>query len=176
MLRFSNSNWGFQLTVSLVNELSNTIDLPSTILRAEALFRRFQRTVEAVDKKHNFPAPTLRQRRPTTPKGSEEPTSPTQSTNDEGHSSEAFGGRRGGFGSASHQRQASSGGRPPSAFGAATGAGPAATGMALARAQARGIKEDEKRVISPELRALLSREVVILDGKEIREHGGGVGT
>lgn len=41
----------------LVNELSNTIDLESTLIRAEALFRKFQRVVEAIDKKQNFPAP-----------------------------------------------------------------------------------------------------------------------
>lgn len=40
-----------------VNELSNTIDLPSTLIRAEALFYKFQRTVEAADRKHGFPAP-----------------------------------------------------------------------------------------------------------------------
>lgn len=51
----------------LVNELSNTIDLPSTLLRAQSLFRRFQRTVEAIDKKNNFPAPSIRQRKPAEP-------------------------------------------------------------------------------------------------------------
>lgn len=45
------------LTTLTVNELSGTIDLESTLIRAEVLFRRFQRLVEAVDKKHNFPPP-----------------------------------------------------------------------------------------------------------------------
>jgi hypothetical protein len=45
------------LTCLKVNELSGTIDLDSTIIRAEALFRRFQRLVEAVDKRNNFPPP-----------------------------------------------------------------------------------------------------------------------
>lgn len=40
-----------------VNELSNTMDLESTLIRAEALFRRFQRLIEAIDKKQNFPPP-----------------------------------------------------------------------------------------------------------------------
>ena len=40
-----------------VNELSNTIDLSSTLVRAEALFYKFQRTIEAADRKHGFPAP-----------------------------------------------------------------------------------------------------------------------
>jgi len=43
-----------------VNELSETIDLESTLIRAEALFRRFQRLTEAIDKKNNFPAPRVR--------------------------------------------------------------------------------------------------------------------
>jgi hypothetical protein len=44
----------------IVNELSETIDLESTLIRAEVLFRRFQRLIEAIDKKHNFPAPRMR--------------------------------------------------------------------------------------------------------------------
>lgn len=36
------------------------MDLESTLIRAEQLFRRFQRLVEAVDKKQNFPAPRTR--------------------------------------------------------------------------------------------------------------------
>jgi TBC1 domain family member 15 len=47
-----------------VNDLSGTIDLESTLIRAESLFRRFQRTLEAVDKKNNFPVPSVRQRKP----------------------------------------------------------------------------------------------------------------
>lgn len=50
-----------------MNELSNTIDPHTTLVQAEALFRRFSRTVEAIDRKHAFPAPsgaTLRQRKP----------------------------------------------------------------------------------------------------------------
>ncbi|KAI0389882.1 GTPase-activating protein GYP7 [Xylariaceae sp. FL0594] len=50
----------FDEVLKYVNELSETIDLDSTLVRAEALFRRFQRLVEAIDKKNNFPAPRLR--------------------------------------------------------------------------------------------------------------------
>lgn len=50
----------FDEVLKYVNELSGTMDLESTLVRAEALFRRFQRLVEAVDKQHNFPAPRLR--------------------------------------------------------------------------------------------------------------------
>lgn len=43
-----------------MNELSETIDLESTLIRAEYLFRRFQRLIDAIDKKQNFPAPRMR--------------------------------------------------------------------------------------------------------------------
>jgi TBC1 domain family member 15 len=55
-----------------VNELSNTIDLHTTLVQAEALFRRFHRTVEAIDRKHAFPPPSgaqLRQRKPDVAQG-----------------------------------------------------------------------------------------------------------
>jgi TBC1 domain family member 15 len=58
---------GGNILMGTVNELSNTIDMHTTLVQAEALFRRFRRTVEAVDRKHTFPAPsgaTLRQRKP----------------------------------------------------------------------------------------------------------------
>ncbi|KAI2608852.1 GTPase-activating protein GYP7 [Hypoxylon fragiforme] len=50
----------FDEVLKYVNELSNTIDLESTLIRAEALFRRFNRLIEAIDKKQNFPAPRAR--------------------------------------------------------------------------------------------------------------------
>ncbi|KAI4271905.1 MAG: hypothetical protein LQ337_005681 [Flavoplaca oasis] len=57
----------FDEVLKYINELSNSIDLPSTLLRAQYLFRRFQRTVEAIDRKQSFPAPSsVRQRKSTT--------------------------------------------------------------------------------------------------------------
>ncbi|KAI5924740.1 GTPase-activating protein GYP7 [Camillea tinctor] len=49
----------FDEVLKYVNELSGTIDLESTLIRAEVLFRRFQRLIEAIDKKQNFPTPRL---------------------------------------------------------------------------------------------------------------------
>jgi hypothetical protein len=38
------------------------MELLPILTRAESLFRRFERTVQAVDKQNNFPAPKVRQR------------------------------------------------------------------------------------------------------------------
>lgn len=114
-----------------VNELSGTIELEPILVRAESLFRRFQRTVETIDKKGNFPsAPQPRQRKPI----ASPPTSPGPSN--------------------------------PNAQGSAsaTDKGKQPTG------------DEDARVISPELRALLSRKVEKLDKEEVVKHGGGVGS
>ncbi|KAL8704142.1 MAG: hypothetical protein Q9201_002692 [Fulgogasparrea decipioides] len=116
----------FDEVLKYVNELSNAIDLPSTLLRAQYLFRRFQRTVEAIDRKQSFPAPSVRQRKPATP------TSP-----------------RG-----SNAKTAATTGHDAAATASSTGG--------------------EERVISPELRNLLSRKVEKLDKRTVVEHGGGV--
>lgn len=122
---------------SIVNELSNTIDLPSTLLRAQALFRRFQRTVEAVDKRNNFPTPTVRQRKPAA-----KPSSPKPSNSG---ATSAVDGRR----------------RPDSSAGI--------------DGEEEGKGKDKEKVISPELRQLLSRKVEALDKNGVKDHGGGVG-
>ena len=57
----------FDEVLKYVNELSNTIDLDSTRVRAEALFYRFKRLVEATDRKRGGEdtngLPEMRQRR-----------------------------------------------------------------------------------------------------------------
>lgn len=45
------------------------MDLESTLVRAEALCRKFRRLVEAMDNKHNFPAPRLADASGTVPAG-----------------------------------------------------------------------------------------------------------
>ncbi|KAI9934030.1 hypothetical protein ASPWEDRAFT_36016 [Aspergillus wentii DTO 134E9] len=55
----------FDEVLKYINELSNTMDLIPILTRAESLFRRFERTVQAIDKKNNFPAPPTHQRKPT---------------------------------------------------------------------------------------------------------------
>ena len=143
---------GFDEVLKYVNELSGTIDLQSTIVRAEALFRRFQRTVEAIDKKSNFPiTPLPRQRLPAPPSpGATRP------------------------GSDGKPRQASnSSARRPSAGAVASSSGrERTTGDHIAA----GVDAEKEKVVSPELRALLSRDIPKLDKQEVREHGGGIGS
>ncbi|KAJ4287687.1 GTPase activating protein [Kalmusia sp. IMI 367209] len=121
----------FDEVLKYVNELSGTMDLESTLVRAESLYRRFQRTVETIDKKGNFPsAPQARQRKSI----ASPPTSPgPSSSNAQGTTS------------------ATDNGKKP-------------------------VGEDDARVISPELRSLLSRKVEKLEKEDVVKHGGGVGT
>lgn len=107
------------------------MDLESTIVRAESLFKRFQRTVETIDKKGNFPsAPQARQRKsPSAVEAGPEPSS-------------------------------SSSNAQPKASSTGTDQGKPAG------------EEGDAKVISPELRALLSRKVEKLDKQEIADHGG----
>lgn len=55
----------FDEVLKYINELSNTMDLVPLLTRAESLFHRFERAVQAIDKRDNFPsAPGAQQRRP----------------------------------------------------------------------------------------------------------------
>lgn len=102
-----------------VNELSNTMDLVPILTRAESLFHRFERAVQAVDKKDNFPtAPTAHQRRPVS------------------ESTDADKGK-------SPQR--------PTGTSSGVSAGPSAL--------QKIIDADKPKVISPELRELLSKDI-----------------
>lgn len=69
---------GFDEVLKYVNELSGTIDLGSTLVRAEFLFRKFERTVQAIDKKDNFPTPRVNE--PISPSSSSA-TSPNKPPN-----------------------------------------------------------------------------------------------
>ncbi|KAK4043091.1 hypothetical protein C8A01DRAFT_44013 [Parachaetomium inaequale] len=133
----------FDEVLKYINELSCTIDLDSTLIRAEALFKRFQRFVDAVDKKGNFPAPRQRI---------------------EQAASEA--------GSSATAAATGTGTSPPAAQGAA-GGGSRDTGKAPAQQQPQQQKEPEK-VLTPELRKLLSRQVEVLPRKEVAKKGDGL--
>ncbi|KAK0935662.1 GTPase activating protein [Friedmanniomyces endolithicus] len=149
---------GFDEVLKYVNDLSGTIDLESTLAGAEKLFRRFQRTVEAIDRKSNFPAaPIVRQRLPQPP-----PTSPGADGKPRRFSQAAAT-------SSSNARRESGANAKASTSGRDHTVGDhVAAGI--------GAEKEDRRVVSPELRALLSREVPKLEKKEVRDHGGGVGS
>jgi hypothetical protein len=137
-----------------VNELANTIDLEATLIRAEALFRRFQRTIEAIDKKQNFPAPKLRQRPVQNASvGATQSLSSTSTSTSEGAS-----------GTTTGANVTSGNTNPPDS---AKGKG---------RASGEEMRETQpvRKVISPELRKLLSRKVEVLPRKVVQKKGEGL--
>jgi len=143
----------FDEVLKYVNELSNSIDLESTLVRAEALFRRFQRTVEAIDKKSSFPNPSLRQR-----------LLPSSSSS------------------------SATSGTSPSRNGAGNGSGATSGADTNTNAAIEGATKDKgkrnsgelqnmperPKVISKELRGLLSRKVEVLPRKVVRREGEGL--
>lgn len=131
-----------------VNELSNTMDLESTLIKAESLFRRFQRLVEAVDKKQNFPGPKrtssiLAAPAPVANTGQGK-TKDTPDTNSGGSSSNR--------GRQAANRPSSKGNDPKSK-----------TSM-----------PSQEKVITPELRKLLSRTVEVLPRTMVAQKGDGM--
>jgi hypothetical protein len=111
------------------------MDLESTLVRAESLFKRFQRTVETIDKKGNFPsAPQARQRKLQAALMSGPGSAPSSSA---------------------VQPEASSSGTD----------------------QGKQVGEEgDAKVISSELRALLSRNIEKVEKKDAVKQGSGVGS
>ncbi|KAL1970265.1 hypothetical protein VTN77DRAFT_5425 [Rasamsonia byssochlamydoides] len=125
----------FDEILKYINELSNTMELVPILTRAESLFRRFERTVQAIDKKNNFPAPPgARQRFSSSPDDS---------------------------GTAK--------GKSPQRAALSTGA---SIGQHVARGVGLGAEKEKEKVISPELRQLLSREVLTLNSNSNSKDGG----
>lgn len=108
----------FDEVLKYINDLSNHIDLESTLIRAESLFRRFQRLVEAVDKKQNFPGPR--------PEGQLSSPGPSSPPNNKGKTAQQ--------------------------------------------------DVEAPKVITPELRKLLSREFEVLPRKTVAQKGEGMPT
>ncbi|KAF5009630.1 hypothetical protein FDECE_4158 [Fusarium decemcellulare] len=117
----------FDEVLKYINELSNTIDLEATLIRAESLFKRFQRLVEAVDKKQNFPAPRVH-----------EQNSSTSST--------------------------TAGSAPPKD----------AKSPGKGKATEPASPPAQPKVITPELRKLLSKNVEVLPRKTVAQKGDGM--
>ena len=131
----------FDEVLKYVNELSGTIELSSTLVRAEGLFRRFEKTVEAVDRKQNFPTPggEVRLRKP----GQQQ-----AATEGKGKSPQRQAGA-----SSSGQDAKTSADRPGSKDGK--------------KPQGQGQEVKKEQIITPDLRLLLSRKLVTLEGEQV---------
>ncbi|OBT98902.1 GTPase activating protein [Pseudogymnoascus verrucosus] len=134
----------FDEVLKYVNELSNTLDLEAILIRAEALFRRFERTLESIDKKSNFPTPRLRQRPALNPRSSSSPSNVPVGTTSGTDTSTAV------------EANATS----PKGKDKTTG--PESSAI------------QQRKIVSPELRFLLSRKVEVLPRKIVRKKGEGL--
>lgn len=115
------------------------MDLQSTLIRAESLFRRFQRTVETIDRKDTFPAPKSQQQdSPSSPA----PEASSSSGADTRSPPPAQGQRRQSQGQQGQQRNPGGANASPAS---------------------------KEKVISPELRGLLSRKVEKITKEEARK-------
>jgi len=162
----------FDEVLKYVNELSQTMDLESTLIRAEALFKRFQRVVDAIDKKSNFPAPKLRQR--PTARGESRSSSSLGSSFVDVSTNNSATGADIPSGSASNAETI-----PTSLNGKDTTSGgkqkqKQSVSQALQEMRAKEKENEKEKVVSPELRALLSREVAVLPRKVVKKSGEGL--
>ena len=167
------------------------MDVSSLIVHAQALFRRFQRTVEAIDKKSNFPTPPVRQRKHVSDSANNGPAAPSPvrttgtdvapSTSNPQNSSSSSSAptkqppARNNVPQSNDARKSSrsnSSNRPSSSGAAASSSKPTAPKDRPTSSQ----QQERVRVISPELRALLSRKVEKLDKATVEAHGGGIGS
>ena len=151
----------FDEVLKYINDLSGSIDLPSTLMRAQALFRRFQRTVEAIDKKKNFPAPGLRQRRPS---NSTSVTSRRTSSVSGGATPALI--QQGPNNRPQQPKGKSSGSASPVSPSRETMGSPVISGEGE-------VKRVKEKIITPQLRGLLGKKFEKLDKKAVEEHGGG---
>ncbi|CAK7213850.1 GTPase activating protein [Sporothrix bragantina] len=158
----------FDEVLKYVNELSGTMDLESTMVRAEALFRRFQRLVEAIDKQHNFPAPRLQTAGSSVSQATIKPgdanaapgssdgtemismTDNSQADNSQVSSS-------GGAASAPSQKSSAST-STPGRSNVASGKAPAKPGSMPKLTDA----DAPRRIITPDLRGLLNRTIYVV--------------
>ena len=115
------------------------MDLNSTLIRAEALFKRYQRLVDAVDKKGSFPAPRARL-------------------------------TQGSAGAAESGSSAEPAAAAPTSPDQGRNAGKA---PAQQQGQPSPQQQQVEKVITPELRRLLSRQVEVLPRKEVAKKGDG---
>jgi len=165
-------------------------------VRAEALYRRFQRTVEAIDKKANFPTPKLRQRPvnrptsstesiqspPTSPAGVDAEFLPTPLAAAHVRVSSASQGAQGSTSGTDvvakpgHSRNNSSvdKGKSVEKSKVIDQAKRSKTSSEVKRGSEELQEAPKPKIISPELRELLSKKVEILPRRVVRKEGEGL--
>jgi hypothetical protein len=142
----------FDDILKYINELSTNIDLESTLVGAERLFRRFERTIEAFDRKDSFPPPSSARQRilGSASTSSAQDTRPSRATPALLNSPTT--------------PESSSAQRAGDTAASTTGAEPSSVSEGKKKSEdepARPAGQDAAllaKVISPELRGLLSRE------------------
>ena len=134
----------FDEVLKYVNELSGRIELESTMVRAEGLFRRFERTVEMVDRQGRFPLPNA------------------------GLLERGEAKRLGGLKDAKtvEERAKGKGKSPQRSSAAVSSSSISDSRIGVAVAEGEGMEKEKPKIISPELRLLLSRKVIELDRLE----------
>ncbi|KKY21962.1 putative gtpase-activating protein gyp7 [Phaeomoniella chlamydospora] len=145
----------FDEILKFINELSGRIDLPSTLVKAEQLFRRFEKTVEAVDKQNHFPAPSsiMQSASPLSPTASKSPISDNHTTPNETPPVKRH--------------------PPPRRSREWANRANNKPGPSSRQEHPTSSAQDKQKIITPELRALLSRKVITMDNTEVERHGGG---
>ena len=143
---------GFDEVLKYINELSGTMELKGLLVRAEALFKRFERTVEAVDKKQNFPAPGEGEVRRRRASGAANDTNASIAA---ASSSPSTGQSQPNAGDTSRSKSPrNAGGRTTQSDARPTSSSSAAGGG--------GEKRDKPQIITPQLRQLLDRKMIEL--------------
>lgn len=132
------------------------MELIPILSRAEALFHRFGKKVEAIDKRYNFPPAPARQRKVATTGGTTE-SQPPDTSQPEATSSSV------------EPRP----GQPPQRSSSTSASGPTGPDCPPQQQQSQAPAVDKERVITPELRRLLSRKLEVMDAADVRKHGGG---
>ena len=133
------------------------MELEPLLIRAEALYKRFQRTVETIDKKGNFPAPKVIQR----------PNATHKSHSNAG--SEPAASSSGTDAATSHQSPYK--GMTLDSHRKGDGAG---KGKAKGPGGEKEPTTPQGKIVSPELRELMSRKVSVLPRKVVRSKGEGL--
>lgn len=157
----------FDEVLKYINELSGTIELQEILFRAEGLFKRFERTVEAIDRKNTFPAPSteedgLRHRKPggaADDTESRDKTPAQKKVNSNANNRQAIMSGPGLSPSRPQQRQ-----QPSTTAGASSPSSSSSKGKQPQSAPEE--QENKEKVITPQLRLLLSRKIITLDPTE----------